>query len=112
MKTLYIIIVVLAMISGAWYLAANSGNSMNTTQNYTPSRYALLEADVNISNVMNSGGLNNNVQKTVLKVDTLTGRVWVLQLAVNGTGDPTVRSAVWAQVQDSGIFFPNGPPQD
>ena len=111
MKTLFVIIAVM-LISGAWYLGANTGNSMNTTQTYSASRYALLEADVNIANVMNSGGLSNNVQKTVLKLDTLTGNVWVLQLAVNGTGDPTVRSAVWTQVQNSGTFYPNGQPLD
>lgn len=110
MKTLYVIFAAL-LLSAAWYLGANSGNS-NTTENYASARYALIEAEINISNVMNSGGLSNNVQKSLFKLDTVTGRVWVLQLALNGTGDPTVRSAVWAQVQDSGIFFPNGNPQE
>ena len=106
MKTLCGLLAAAAVLLFIRHLAAESAS----TQEFTPARYALLEASVNVSAVLNSGGFNQGVQKTVLKIDTRTGQVWVLQLAVNGVGDPTVCSAVWARVQDQGPFYRNGPP--
>lgn len=80
------------------------------SQGYIPARFALIQGSLSVSNIVNSGGTSHNVQQCILKLDTRTGDVWVLQLAVNGSGDPTVRSAVWAKVNDSGAFYPNGAP--
>jgi hypothetical protein len=107
MKTVYMIAIAAVLLAAAWLWGQNS-----TTQNYEPARFVLLAAEVNISNVINSGGFAQNVQKSVLKLDTRTGEVWLLQAAVNGPGDPTVRSAVWAKVTNSGPFFPSGPPME
>ena len=106
MKAFCILLAAAAVLLFIRHLAAES----TTSQEFAPGRYALLEASVNVSSVMNSGVFDRGVQKTVLKIDTRTGQVWVLQLAVNGVGDPTVCSAVWAKVQDQGTFYRNGPP--
>ena len=105
MKYLYIAAALGALLGCFWLSAQN-----DTTQDFQQSRFALLSAELNISNITGSGGISNNVQKSVLKLDTKTGEVWVLQLTVNGTGDPTVRSAVWAKVSNSGPYYPSGPP--
>ena len=106
MKTLCVLLAAAAVLLFIRHLAAEN----TTTQEFVPARYALLEASVNVSSVLNSGNFDQGIQKTVLKIDTRTGQVWVLQLAVNGVGDPTVCSAVWAKVQDQGTFYRNGPP--
>ena len=106
MKTLCVLLAAAAVLLFIRHLAAEN----TTTQEVVPARYALLEASVNVSSVLNSGNFDQGIQKTVLKIDTRTGQVWVLQLAVNGVGDPTVCSAVWAKVQDRGTFYRNGPP--
>lgn len=105
MKAVFIAAAAVAAIFCCYLGAQGAG-----TQDYTPSRYALMQGSLSVSNIVNSGGVSNNVQQCILKLDTRTGDVWVLQLAVNGTGDPTVRSAVWAKVTNSGTFFPNGAP--
>lgn len=105
MKAVFITAAVVAAIFCCYLGAQGTG-----TQGYAPSRYALMQGSLSISNIVNSGGISNNIQQCILKLDTRTGDVWVLQLAVNGTGDPTVRSAVWAKVANSGTFFPNGAP--
>ena len=51
---------------------------------------------------------NGNEQKVMFKVDTTTGQVWVLQLGIVAPNDPTVNSAVWAPVSNSGGFTPFG----
>lgn len=103
MKIFYIAAAAAALFFCFW-LGAQGGGS---TQGFEPSRYALLAAEMNVSDVINSDG--SNMQKCVFKMDTRTGEVWMLQAAVNGPQDPTVRSAVWARVANSGTFFPNGP---
>lgn len=103
MKIIYIAAAAAALLFCFWL-----GGQGLSTQSFDPARYALLAAEVNISNVTNTDG--NDTQKFVLKLDTRTGEVWLLQAAVNCPGDPTVRSAVWAKVANKGVFYPSGPP--
>ena len=69
-------------------------------------RYALVEGEIDVAQLQQGG--RNSEQKVMLKIDTTTGQVWVLQLSVNGPNDPTVRSAVWAPVANDGSFNPAG----
>ena len=103
MRKIFYIAAAAAALFFCFWLGAQGGES---SQSFEPSRYALLAAEMNIANVMNSDG--GNAQKCVLKLDTRTGEVWMLQAAVNGPYDPTVRSAVWAKVANTGTFSPNG----
>lgn len=107
MKIAFFIIAAAAAALCFWLGAAEK-----TTESYSPSRFALFQGSVSASCVVNPGGFSQNVQQCMLKVDTRTGETWVLQLAVNGSGDPTVRSAVWAKVRNSGTFYPTGPPDN
>lgn len=109
MKTLLLTAALIAALFCFW-LGAQSLETGTGTENYIPSRFALMQGSLSVSNITNSGGISNNIQQCILKLDTRTGETWVLQLAVNGTGDPTVRSAVWAKVENSGTFYPAGPP--
>ena len=106
MKLFLIAATAAAVLFCVWLGAQSTG----TSPNYSPARYALIQGSVTISNITDSGGMSNNIQQCMFKLDTRTGETWVVQLAVNGAGDPTVGSAVWAKVQDSGKFYPNGPP--
>ncbi|MBO5791051.1 MAG: hypothetical protein J6S54_01090 [Lentisphaeria bacterium] len=104
---LFLIIAAAGAALLCFWLGAAQGTG---TENYLPSRFALMQGSLSISNITDSGGMSHNIQQCILKLDTRTGEVWLLQVAVNGSGDPTVRSAVWAKVQNSGTFYPNGPP--
>jgi len=85
-------------------LPARADNT--NSQLYPSGRYALVEGQINVSNVQQGG--QANIQRVMLKVDTSTGQVWALQLCVNSSDDPTVRSAVWAPVLNQGTFSANG----
>lgn len=84
--------------------ADNNGNS----QLYPSGRFALVEGEINVATVQEGQG---NVQKVMMRVDTATGQVWVLQLSVNSKNDPTVRSAVWAPALNDGNFNTVGTPR-
>lgn len=84
--------------------ADSNGNS----QLYPSGRFALVEGEINVATVQEGQG---NVQKVIMRVDSTTGQVWVLQLCVNSKNDPTVRSAVWAPVLNDGNFNTGGTPQ-
>ncbi len=71
------------------------------SQVFSPARFALVEGSVNVG-MQQSNGLQKSEQKAMFKVDTMTGQVWVLQLSVTASNDPTVQSAVWAPVSNPG----------
>ena len=105
MKTFYIAAAAVLLLFCAW-LGAQSA----TSQEFVPAHYALMQGDLSVAFTNGNGVSGLNIQKCVFKVDTRTGETWVLQLTIGGAGDPTVKSAVWAKVANSGIFYPNGPP--
>ena len=73
-------------------LTAQNANS----QDFTPSRYVVVAADVNVLSpqIGNSG----KIQSVMLKLDTVTGRSWILQVHVMGGNDPKVRYSSWHEV--------------
>lgn len=79
--------------------AAESG-----TQVFTPARYALTDAEIDVSVSVPNGPVQE--QKVMFKLDTVTGDVWVLQLTVNGQNDPTFAAANWVKVQHGSINPP------
>jgi len=88
-------------------LPARADNNENS-QLYPAGRFALVEGEINVATAQE--GSQSNSQKVMLKVDTATGQVWVLQLCISGSNDPTVRSAAWAPVLNQGTFNPGGTP--
>ena len=92
-------------------IPAKAGNG--GTQIFTPARYALLQGELNVSMLQENPDVNGNdgsMQKAVFRIDTVTGEVWVLQLAIAAWNQPGVTSASWAPIADSGAIQPNQQP--
>ena len=90
---------------------ADADNTMPvTTQSFSPARFALAAAEINVANPQSPG--IQVTQKTLFRIDSVTGEVSILQMSVRGNNDPTVQSAVWARVSSSGTFFPYGNPDN
>ena len=74
-----------------------SGNAQSSnSQNYQPSRYVIVAAQVNVI----SPGINgsHDTQYVLVKLDTLTGKSWILQLDVAGGDAPRVRQSAWKEL--------------
>ena len=71
------------------------------TQTFNPARYALIAAEVDAATLQPGSGGPQGERKVLIKLDTATGRCWVLQLAVAGANDPTVIGASWAQISEA-----------
>ena len=95
------IVMVLLGIAGITKLQASQTMPV-TTQEFSPSRYALAAAEINVANLQ--GGGKACTRKVLVRMDSVTGKAQILQMSVRGDGDPTVLSAVWASTSDSGPF--------
>ena len=91
-----IFLLMLALIPS---LTAQNANS----QDFTPSRYVVIAADVNV--LSPQMGNSGKIQSVMLKLDTITGKAWILQVHVMGGNDPKVRYSSWHEV---GFMRKNG----
>lgn len=73
------------------------------TQIFAPARFALTEAEINVAQLQ---GTSSSLQKVMFKIDTATGQVWALQLAVQGPNNPSVVSASWVPVANQSVQTP------
>ena len=90
--------VALLALSGAWALKARA--SENDTQLFTPARYALVAAEVDVSLIQGSGSAGKgHTRNVVMKLDSRTGEVWVLEMQLMGGNDPKVTNANWHLVK-------------
>lgn len=64
-----------------------------STQEYSPSRFAVISAEVNV--LTPDMNVSRHTQHLLMRVDTVTGRTWLLQVNVAGGNEPRVRTAVW-----------------
>lgn len=88
-----VIAAVVIMIAAAIpSLLAQSGNS----QEYSRERFVLVAAQVNVFSP--EMGARNESQYVMVKMDTLTGRSWILQLDVAGGNEPKVRHSSWQEL--------------
>ena len=79
-----------------WHLASKlTAADGNSTQLYSPSRYVLMAAEINVSSLQET---MPNTRKVLLQADTATGRCWVLELTVPGAGNFNVSNAKWKAV--------------
>ena len=79
-----------------WYLASKlTAADGISTQLYSPSRYVLMAAEINVSSIQQA---MPNTRKVLLQADTATGRCWVLELTVPGAGNFNVSDAKWKAV--------------
>lgn len=72
-------------------------DSSSDSQLFNAGRYALVAAEVDTLTLQQ--GVNNE-QQVILKIDTVTGKVWVLQITTGGPNNAQVNSAVWQPVTD------------
>ncbi|MBQ9089130.1 MAG: hypothetical protein IJY46_10180 [Lentisphaeria bacterium] len=87
------VLIVTALVT--WLLATRLNASDNPVQNYTPSRFVLLSAELNVSSLQTAVP---NTRKVVIQSDTVTGQCWVLELMIPSTGNFHVASARWRPV--------------
>lgn len=71
---------------------AQSSNS----QNYQPSRYVIVAAQINV--LSPRMGADRDTQYVMVKMDTVTGKTWILQMDVAGGNNPKVRSSSWHEL--------------
>ena len=89
----------LLLVAAATPLAA--GGAAADTQLYTPARYALIAAEVDAASLQAGSGGELGRRQVLVRLDTVTGRCWVLQLKVAGAQDPQVLAANWAAVNEA-----------
>lgn len=74
--------------------------SAQTTQTFRPARFALETAEINVTMQQPH---QENTQKMLFKIDTVTGEVWTLQMSTISYVNPQVVSANWVKVQPRAI---------
>ena len=90
-----------------------AGDSAANTQIFIPARYALVAAAIDTASLQPGSGGELGRRQVLVKLDTVTGRCWILQLAVDGAGNPTVTGANWAAVSEAvDRPGPMNPPQN
>lgn len=88
----------LLALSGAWAVKARA--SENDTQLFTPARYALVAAEVDVALIQGSGSAGKgHSRNVVMKLDSRTGEVWVLEMQLMGGNDPKITNANWHLVK-------------
>ncbi len=90
--------IILATAAGGAALLMTAGWNGNS-QGFTPSRYAVVAAEIDVS-MPQTAGINGNPRKVLVRLDTHSGAVSILQLSVAGINNPAVRSASWAKVHE------------
>ena len=78
-----------------------AGDSAADTQTFTPARYALVAAEIDAATLQPGAGGPTGRRRVLVKLDTATGRCWVLQLQIAGADDPQVLAANWAAVAEA-----------
>ena len=99
MKKFYLaaiaVIVIIALLLWVMFIPESDAQNVST-QGFNPSRFAIINAVVNV-NSPEMGGLDNT-QTVLVKIDTATGRAWILQMDVAGGNSPRLRSSSWHEV--------------
>lgn len=77
--------------------------SEQTTQTFRPGRFALEMAEINVKMQIPH---QENTQKMLFKVDSVTGEVWALQMSTFSFINPQITSANWVKVQSAASLQP------
>ena len=89
------VIVIIALLLMAVFIpetGAQSGNS----QEFSPSRYVVLSAEIDVDSLQM--GESRDPRKVIVRMDTVSGKTWVMQLGVTGGNDPKIRSSSWHEI--------------
>ena len=87
-----------ALVCGTLAFAAMPASAADT-QGFTPARYVIVAAEVNVALIQNDVNGGAGTRKVLLRMDTQTGEVWILQLGIFGGNDPRVTAASWCPVK-------------
>ncbi len=91
-----IIMIILLLIA---VLVPESSAQTGNSQEFTPSRYAVIAAEVSVFSPQTiNQGFGSDKQNVIVKLDTVTGRTWILQLDVAGNNDPKIRHSFWREL--------------
>jgi hypothetical protein len=77
------------------FIPSSTAQNANS-QDFSPSRYVVVAADINV--LSPQMGNSGKIQSVMLKLDTVTGKSWILQVHVMGGNDPKVRYSSWHEV--------------
>ena len=87
-----------ALVCGTLAFAALPVRAADT-QGFTPARYVIVAAEIDVALIQNDANGGAGTRKVLLKMDTQTGEVWILQLGIFGGNDPSVTAASWCPVK-------------
>ena len=88
-----------AALTGGCLAAAAVPARAADTQTFTPARYVIVAAEVDVALIQNDANVPGGPRKILLRMDTVTGEVWILQLGIFGGNDPRVTAASWCPVR-------------
>ena len=90
-----------AMLALAGVLGLRAAD--NNSQLFTPARYELLAAPVDVALIQGAGSAGaGHCRQAVFRLDAVTGEVWVLQMTIMGGNDPQVQGAEWHRIRQPG----------
>lgn len=98
MKNFYLTaLAAIATVAVVIFAALPSVYAQNSnSQEYARQRFVLVAAQVNVFSPEMGG--RNETQYVMLKMDTLTGKSWMLQLDVAGGNEPKLRRSAWREL--------------
>ena len=83
--------VIFAVLLFAMLIPVGKAQS-NNTQEFNQTRFVIIAAPVNVFSPQM--GSSDDVQQVMVKMDTVTGKTWILQLDVAVGNQPRVRSSL------------------
>ena len=93
---LYSAAVIIAGIILALILIPAVNAQTGNTQDYNENRFAVIAAGINVLSPQMSS--RTYIQNVMLKIDTVSGRAWLLQVEVAGGNEPRIRNARWHEI--------------
>ena len=87
---------IIATIALLTLLIPSGKAQSRNSQNYQPSRYVIVAAQINV--LSPRMGADHDTQYVMVKMDTVTGKTWILQMDVAGGNNPKVRSSSWHEL--------------
>ena len=99
MKNIYFIggaVILLNLLLAAIFIPESSAQS-GDSQSFTPSRYVITSAPVHVISPHVSTN-SNRLQNVMVKMDTVTGKAWMLQLYVTGGAEAKLRQSSWQEI--------------
>lgn len=89
------VFVLISVMLCLWLTLPESNARENNSQDFTPSRFVLVASQVNV--ISPEMGDRDQTFDVMVKMDTVTGRTWILQLDVSGGNQARIRHSAWLE---------------